>query len=351
MTGGLIAASRRLFLAGIVLTAAAIASLPGSAQAQAAFPFKNGDVIRLIVPFGPGGGFDRILRLMASPFEKALNSLAPQGTTVTVIVENMPGAGGRVAYEYLFRAKPDGKQLLIIGDQGAALQQVALGARFKLDEFSYIALVNNSDWGILARKDLGITSMKQFIERAQKTPILFGTSGAGSGDHIASILLQAILKEQGVDMPIEHAHFSSSATVYASMQRGEVEAYIGSVESTLPAVKDKYAEVISIFADKRNSFFPDVKTTTEEQIVAAPRINGAIGISRALVGPPKLPENILATLRKAAEIALNDPELVKIAAAAELPISYAGGDDSKRTVQGHGAILVEFSDLVKSVVK
>jgi tripartite-type tricarboxylate transporter receptor subunit TctC len=335
---------------GLILATAAYGGLANGSSAQAEIPFEDGEVISLIVPYGPGGGFDRVLRLIQPHFEEALNDLAGEGTGVTVLVENMPGAGGRVSYEHVYSAEPDGTQLVLLGDQGAALQQVALGAGFDLNKFSYIALVNNSDWGILVRNDLGINSMKEFIERAKETPILFGSSGAGSGDHIASLLLQAMLEAEGVELPIEHAHFDSSASVFASMQRGEAEAYIGSVESTLPAVNEGFAKIISVFSDERSDFFPDVQTTVEEGIPGAERINSAIGISRALLGPPELPPDVLSTLRDAAETALQDPDLIAAAEAAELPIQYASGDQAKTTVLGHGAVVIEFADLVKEVV-
>lgn len=338
-------------LAGLAAFCMSLGVLGTGPQATAgALPFKDGEVIRLVVPYGPGGGFDRILRLIQPHFEKALNSMDPE-KNVSVIVENRKGAGGRVAYEYVYNAAPDGTRMVLMGDQGAALQQLALGANFDLEKFDYLARVNSSDWGILVRNETGIKTMSDFIDRAQKQPILFGSSGAGSGDHIASVLVQAMLKEKGVDLPLTHVHFGSSRKVLASMQRGESEAYIGSVESVLSAVKDGYAAMSVVFAKERGSYYPDVPTIFEQNIPAADEITAAIGISRVLVGPPGIPEDRRKALVEGLRMALTSDELATAAKEAKLPVIYGTPEEARAAVKAHSAGLIKFEDLVRNLIK
>ncbi|MDX1429069.1 MAG: tripartite tricarboxylate transporter substrate binding protein [Rhodothermales bacterium] len=320
-------------------------------QAWAAgLPFRDGEVIRLVVPFGPGGGFDRILRLIQPHFESALNSM-DSSKKVTVIVENRKGAGGRVAYEYVYNSPPDGTRIVLMGDQGAALQQLALGANFDVGKFTYLARVNSSDWGILVRKETGITTMNEFIERANQEPILFGSSGAGSGDHIASVIIQSMLEKEGVKLPLTHVHFGSSKKVLASMQRGESEAYVGSVESVLPAVKDGYAVMSVVFAKDRSAFYPDVPTIFEQKVPAAEEIASAIGISRVLVGPPGIPADRRDALVEGLRMALTSSELAAAAKKAKLPVIYGDPEEARAAVKAHSAGLVAYEDLVRKIVK
>jgi tripartite-type tricarboxylate transporter receptor subunit TctC len=332
----------------LALLIAVTAVLPRPAAAE--LPFRNGEVIRLIVPYGPGGGFDRIMRVLQPHLEKALNAM-DEAKKVSVIVENRAGAGGRVAYEYTYASPPDGTRIVLMGDQGAALQQVALDAQFDLDKFTYLALVNSSDWGILVRKDAGMATMNEFIARAGKQPILFGSSGAGSGDHIASVLVQAMLEREGVKLPITHVHFGSSGKVRASMQRGESEAYIGSVESVIQAVEDGYGHMAVVFARERSAFYPDTPTIFEQKIPAAAAISEAIGISRVLVAPPDLPADRAKALSEALRVALTSPELLEAAQQAKLPVNYGDPAQARAAVKAHGAALLEFKDRVRETVK
>lgn len=344
-------AGKLLRVSGLAALCVALALGSTSPSTWAAgLPFKDGEVIRLVVPYGPGGGFDRILRLIQPHLETALNSMDAT-KKVTVIVENRDGAGGRVAYEYVYNSPPDGTRIVLMGDQGAALQQLALGANFDVAKFTYLARVNSSDWGILVRKETGITTMNEFVERANKEAILFGSSGAGSGDHIASVIIQSMLEKKGIKMPLTHVHFGSSKKVLASMQRGESEAYVGSVESVLSAVNDGYAVMTVVFAKERSPFYPDVPTIFEQKVPGAEEIAAAIGISRVLVGPPGIPEDRRMALVEGLHKALTSPELAAAAEQAKLPVQYGDPAQARAAVEAHSAGLVEFQDLVRKLVK
>ena len=316
-----------------------------SQAAGQSFPFDKGDVIRLVVPYNPGGGFDRIARIIQPFFAEALAKLSG-GMEMAVIVENRAGAGGRVGYEYVYNSAPDGTRMVVLGDQGAGLQQIGLKAKFDLEKFTYFAQVNNSEWGILIRSNTGMNNMNDLIKRANEKPILVGTSGAGSGDHIASIIVQAILARHNVKYPLQFVHFKGASPVFASMQRDEAELYIGSVESTLPAVKEGYAKIIVVFAERRSPFFPNVSTAAEQGIPGASELAASLGITRVLVGPPGIPEPRVKVLREALKMALTDPKLLAAAEKAELPVDYGDAAHAIRSVRGHTKGLAEFEDAV-----
>jgi len=116
--------NRRLLLAGLTLAVLGVpVAAPALAQGETSF---SGKPIRLIVPFPPGGGGDRLGRLLAEPLGKALNT--------SIIVENQGGANGNIALQTVARAEPSGHVLgLTIVDQIAVNPLIydSLGCGFK----------------------------------------------------------------------------------------------------------------------------------------------------------------------------------------------------------------------------
>ena len=338
--------SIHLRLLSVLLVALLALTAPfGTAKA---FPFGEDENIHLIVPYRAGGGFDRIARLIQPWLAKELSSMA--GREVTVVVENRTGAGGRRAYEYLYASPAESARMVLLDNQGAGLQQVALGAEFDLAKFTYLGRVNKSDPGLLVRKDLGITSMAQLLERAGEQPILFGTGGAGGADHIANLILQSTLKEHGLDLPMDFVHFGGSKEVLASMNRGEAEAFLGSVSSTLRAVNDGYAVNSVVFAGERNAFAPDVPTAFEQEVPGAQTIVEAAGVARILLGPPGMPADRAETLSKAIHAALHSPGFLAAAKEAKLPVVYGSPEVAREVVMQHTKALLAHEETVRAAI-
>ncbi len=118
---------RRFILAGAGAALVALSALPAAAQ----FPEKN---IDFLIPFGPGGGFDRTVRMIAPFMEKNLPN------KVSVLPKNLPGAGGARALATVFRAKPDGYMITIANVPGAAIPDV-MGEKvdYDLKKFVWVA--------------------------------------------------------------------------------------------------------------------------------------------------------------------------------------------------------------------
>ena len=341
-------ARRSMIVTSLSLLLAVVLLSVAPAVPAKAFPFGEDENIEIIVPYRPGGGFDRIARLLQPWLAKALGEMA--GHEVTVVVENRTGAGGRRAYEYLYASPPDSARMVLLDNQGAGLQQVAEGAAFDLSKFTYLGRVNKSDPGILVRKDLGITTMAQLLERAAEQPILFGTGGAGGSDHIANLIMQATLKEKGLDLPMDFVHFDGSKQILASMNRGEAEAFLGSVSSTLRAVNDGYAVNCVVFSEARNPFAPEVPTAFEQEVPNAQVMVEVARVSRILLGPPGMPKARADALSEAIRTALHNPGFLKAAEEAKLPVIYGSPEESRSAVMQHTEALLEHEDKVRAAL-
>src|SRR5580704_16672219 len=131
---------RRLLLSVLALAACAACRSPGARAQDAERAYIGGKTVRLVVGYGPGGGYDAYARMIAPHLSKALGA--------SVVVENQPGAGGLVALNRLTTAAPDGLTMMIVNGTGAALSQLTeqAGVRFDLGQFGYLGTVSASPW-------------------------------------------------------------------------------------------------------------------------------------------------------------------------------------------------------------
>ena len=132
-------AARSNIWARAALSAALLCAAFGAARAQdAERAFFSGKTVRLVVSFGPGGGYDAYARMIAPYLSRALGA--------SVVVENQPGAGGLVALNRIYTAPPDGLIMMIVNGTGAALAQLTeqAGVRFDLGRFGYLGTVSAS---------------------------------------------------------------------------------------------------------------------------------------------------------------------------------------------------------------
>ena len=161
---------------------------PGRAQ-EAEKAFYTGKTVRMIVGSGVGGGYDVFSRLIAPYLAKTLGA--------TVIVDNVPGAGGLVALNKLYIAPPDGLQISLVQGTMAAVAQLTgdQAARFDLTKFTYLSTVGAPPGLWLVGPDSPIREVQQAVDAKMKWrwASAGGTSGLGIGAAFISIGIMAVL--------------------------------------------------------------------------------------------------------------------------------------------------------------
>src|SRR5258708_18559242 len=129
------------WLPRVLLSALALAVCAPAARAQdAERAYFSGKTVRMVVGYGPGGGYDAYARMIAPHLSKVLGA--------SVVVENQPGAGGLVALSRIATAAPDGLTMMIVNGTGAALSQLTeqVGVRYDLGQLGYLGTVSASPW-------------------------------------------------------------------------------------------------------------------------------------------------------------------------------------------------------------
>jgi tripartite-type tricarboxylate transporter receptor subunit TctC len=321
----------------------------GLTAAPAAQALEDGDTVRLVVPYSPGGGYDAQARLAAPYVEAALGA---QGLDVEVVVENITGGAGAIATATVFAARPDGTTLLFLDPESSIWQQALAGAPFRVDEFSFIAQMSIDPMVFMIRTDLGLETFEDVIARSAETPILMGTSGKGGYDHIMPVIMEKMLNDAGQPIRFEFIHFEGTAPILASMRRGEAE---GSLEviSTFGAAEEagELAFLFDFIAnDVPEGRWPDAADVTaipEEELAL---LASAMNYRRVFVGPPGVAEDTLATLRAAFATALADPELLAKSLESRRPIAYLGGAEIEAAIRKEAALAENFAPYVRDAI-
>lgn len=177
-----------------------------SAFAAAAQDWPN-KPIRIVVPFPSGGTTDTAVRPLADRLSQQLG--------VAVIVDNKPGAAGRIGYEFAAKAAPDGNTLLAGTD--------SLGLQLHLDpppnydplrDFAPIAQLSSQPLVIAVHPSLGVTTLQQLVELGRSKPdaIGYATSGIGSSQNFAGEWFARVSGLKMLHVPCSRATISASAS-------------------------------------------------------------------------------------------------------------------------------------------
>ncbi len=180
------------------------------------FPDKP---ISLMVPYPAGGLSDVIARFVNMSLSKQLGQ--------PVIVENLGGASGSIAAQKLLSSPADGYRIFQGSPNELILAPLAMKAvKFKSEEFKLVQMIGSAQIAVLARKDLPVNNMDEFVVYARKQaklgkPITYASVGVGSFYHL---LGEHLSKVTGVEML--HVPFKGGAPAAQAVMSGEVDVFL-----------------------------------------------------------------------------------------------------------------------------
>ena len=323
MTATYLRRALRAILPSALLLATAESFAPASAQDAASF--YKGKTVKIIVGFGPGGGYDAYARFIAPQLEKAIGA--------TVIVENQPGAGSLTSLNRLYTATPDGLQMTLANGTAAGLGQV-LGqdnARYDLAKFEYYGIVSASPWLWLVRPDSEIKTPQD----AQKLnrPITWAgsgpTDGLSDGGAVTCEALQLKCK-----LIIGYKGSSDAAL---SVFRGETDSVFVSDTSANNYVSSGQARAVANMSRDRSQFFKDLPTIFEMVKLSDEQafwidFRGALDqLGRVLLTTPGVPADRVAYMRGKIKEVLTEPTFVAEMNKKDRYVDYIDADVAKKT--------------------
>src|SRR5262245_56007926 len=222
----------------MLITAAALIALTGAASAQD-WPSRP---ITMVIPFAPGGGIDASGRIQALHMGELLGQ--------TIVVENIGAAAGMTGSQRVAKAPPDGYTFLM-GNTGTHAYNQTLYKKPLYDaaaDFQPVGLVTESPRILLARKDLPVNNLQEFIAyvKANQAKMQFGSAGVGSGTHLPCVLLNLAL---GVD--VTHVPYRGAGPVMQDLIAGRIDYMCGTVQTGAAQAKQGAVKGIAVMAPKR----------------------------------------------------------------------------------------------------
>ena len=284
---------RILFGCGIFWLAALISESCG-AQTPG-YPTKP---LRLVVPFTPGGTSDILARAIAADLAKTLGQ--------SLLVENLPGAGGSVGAERVARAMPDGYTLLM-GHIGTLAVNVSLYSKLGYDpirSFVPVAWVARVPNVLVVNSDLPVANFKEFIALAKNRPghLNYGSGGNGSAAHTATEYLKL---QTGISLV--HLPYRGTAPAVTDLLAGQTQVMFTGAPAVLAHIRSGRLRPLAVSSPKRLSQLPEVPTVAESGV------NGTRGFEAdqwyGVVAPAGTPVEIVSLLNAQINRALNTPAM------------------------------------------
>ena len=281
----------RCFALALVLLAFA----PFAAAAQERAQDWPTRPVRVIVPYGPGGIGDLLVRLTTDRLAKIFGQ--------PFVLENRPGGGGVVGLEYAAHAANDGYTLAQAG--GSQFSVVPLMQKLNYDpvrDLTPIGIIAVNGMALAVHPDLPVRSVAEFIAYAKANPgkVNYGTGGVGTSSHL---LPAAFAARTGIDL-VAIPYQSTPASILA-LVAGTVQVFFGNIPDIVESVRGGHVRLLALSNAKRIPQFPDTATVAET--VPGFVMTGWNGY----FAPAGTPRSIIRRMSEAVALVCKDPEVIR----------------------------------------
>jgi tripartite-type tricarboxylate transporter receptor subunit TctC len=262
--------------------------------ASALYPDR---IVKIVVPFAPGGGTDVVARTLAQEMARDLG--------VNIVVENKPGAGTIIGTQAVAVSQPDGYTLLM-GTFANAVNP-SLNPKLPYDQhrdFAAVALVARSFNIVVVNPASPIKSIANLIAAAKAAPdkLSYGTYGTGTSAHLAGELFKHMAKVNLTTVP-----YKGAAPAITDLIGGQIQVMFTTVASCASLVEAGQLRAIAVTSAERSPAFPQLPTVSEAGVPGY-----AAEAWYGLYAPAKTPPDIIARLNKSAATAVQSEAFKKL---------------------------------------
>lgn len=232
----------------------------------------NDGLLKVVVPFKPGGSSDATARLVIARMAEHLGK--------KVVVDNRPGGGGTIAANAVYQAEPDGSTILLDGFHHVVNPLVLEDLKFDYNKFVPFSLLATFPLVISASPDFPAKNIQDLIDYAKKHPgkVTVGNGGHATGGHL---IMEQFARSTGID--IVHVPYKGGRPVTRDTMAGVINAGIATVPSSGPLLDSngEKGRPLAITADTRIPGRPNIPTLKEQGVTGVTITEWA-----ALFGPP-----------------------------------------------------------------
>lgn len=337
--------NRRNFFFGACCCSAVLSQVRAVASEK---PYFEGETIKWIIPYRPGGGYDEYSRLIAPIFEKH--------TGARVDLLNLPGGGGMRGAAEIFRAPADGLHIGLLN--GGGLLASSLGGTapdgWDFASYSFVGRVSSEPRVMIVNAKGPFADFDSL--RSADRSVVAGATGLGGSTYVDSVIAGRIL-----DLKQKVVHgFDNSADIRLALLRGDVDCMWGSLGSAydglvagdfraILTVTPMHAPVLSAAVHIEAAADGGLNDPLKRSLFDAWRSLSEIG--RPVAGPPDLPADRLLLLRQALAQTLADPSLIEAAQKANRLISPLPGEQTAEIAQRFASVDAETRNLIAAAVQ
>jgi len=298
-----------------LLLAIATLIFPMQPAAQS-YPAKP---IRVVAPFAPGGGSDMMARLVAQKLGEAFRQQA--------VVENRPGAGGRLGTESVARTDPDGHTLLLTGS-GSIILAPALYPKLPyevLRDLAPITTVATSSYILVVHPTVPAKSVKELIALARARPgaLNYASSGPGAPAHLAAELFKS-----AASVNVIHVPYKGTGPGILSVVTGETGLMFSNMLGVDTFVQTGRLRALGVTTLSRSARFPEVPTIAESGLPGFETVT-----YYGVLAPAGTPREIITQLNNALAKGLHTAETRKRLAAVDSELRTCTPEEFSRLIR------------------
>lgn len=264
--------------AGFAVVLTALSGLFAAEASAQAYPERP---IRFILPYSPGGSYDAVARLIGQALTDAWRQ--------QVVVDNRPGAAGRIGMEAAIKASPDGHTLIMLGNNQTITPSVYRKVPYDLardiDPVGMVATITNV---LVVHPTVSAQSVAELLALAKSKPgtINFASGGTGGITHLAGELFKSM---SGVN--IVHIPFKGGAFAVTGVVSGQTQMMLLNMLNAVPHIKASRLRGLAVTSLKRSTYLPNLPTLDESGLKGY-----EITEWYAVAVPAKTPKQVIAKL-------------------------------------------------------
>lgn len=282
--------TRRSVIGGLIASGAGAALGSVVARGDTAYPSRP---VHIIVPFTPGGGADTVSRLLSPQLQKLLGQ--------PFVVENRPGAAGRIGTGVVAKSDPDGHTLLVSTESSLVIAP-HIGQVIGYDplkDFSPVSLLTRNTVVLVVHPSVPAKTLQEYIALARARPgqLFYASSGVGGPNHLAGEIFNRM-----ADVKIMHVPYAGTGLALQSVLANQVGAMWGFTAGLTAHIKQGTLRALAVGSKERSPALPDVPTVAEAGVPGYEAVSWV-----GMVAPANTPAATIDKLWNGVDAAMREP--------------------------------------------
>jgi tripartite-type tricarboxylate transporter receptor subunit TctC len=309
----------------------ALIAATGLARAQNAASYPDRP-IRLVVAFPPGGATDTLARQVTQELGEALGQ--------SVVIENKPGAGGYIAWNYVASSDPDGYTLLM-AENALGISQALYKKTQSFDplkQYDAIASVASSPLVLSVANNVKANSVAELIAYSRTVPqkMNYASAGIGSVSHLTFEVLKSATGMEAVHVP-----YKGGGPAMNDVIAGHVALNMASIQVAKGLIDAGKIKGLAVTSLERSPVLPNVPTLAQAGVKTA---DVDLRFWFGIFGPKGMPDAVRAKLEKAVFTTLSNPRVRERLAKLDITPDFASGAAMRGKLENEIANWTKFID-------